>query len=90
VSETATLSVSGTINPGQIFVTDPRTVMIQAPRPEPEKSYRYIKIETVKNGYIVHAAEHDHPMNMACNQFVFRSVVELGKWVEKHAGYYEE
>lgn len=60
------------------------------PKPEPQKSYRYIKIETVKNGYLVHAAEHDHPMNMVCNQFVFRSAVELGKWVEKHAGYYEE
>lgn len=54
---------------------------------QPKQGFHDIRIRTVKNGY--HVAVEPRP-GYEADSYVFRSAVELGKWIERNAGHFEE
>lgn len=56
------------------------------------QGFHDIRIRTVKNGYHVAVTQQPFQLSVGCepDSYVFRSAVELGRWIEKYAGYFEE
>lgn len=63
----------------------------RAPFP-PKQGFHDIRIRTVKNGYHVTVTSQPFQLSVGSepDSYVFRSAVELGKWIERNAGHFEE
>jgi len=46
--------------------------------------YKSLRIESVRNGFVVYASTHVDPRGMTGDIFVFALAESMGRWIEKN------